>query len=169
MGQSATVLKVGHELRRAEEIRKWLREEGDPVLIFDTIEGETELHEAIAAVVEELAENNALITGIRSLEDSLAERRGRLEKSVATLREVITMAMERAQINALKTPLATLSIRPVPPGVLITDESQIPARFFKAKDPTLDKAALNKAVAAGEAVPGTSLSNGGVTLSIRSK
>ena len=48
-------------------------------------------------------------------------------------------------------------------------EALIPAKFWKPQDPKLDRAAVAEALKAGETVPGASLSNGGLSLSIRVK
>jgi Siphovirus Gp157 len=52
---------------------------------------------------------------------------------------------------------------------LILDEAILPAKFWKAQDPKLDKKAVLDALKAKEDVPGASLSNGGETISIRVK
>lgn len=167
--RSATVRAIGAELNRAIEIRRMLGETDDPKLILDTIEGETNLAEACVAVLEETLEDDILIEGLDAKIKELQVRKGRMEKSIEGRRTIILMAMDRAGLDTIKSPLGTMTARPTPPKVQITDEAQIPAKFWKTSDPKLDRSAVGDALKAGESVPGASLSNGGITLSIRVK
>lgn len=168
--RSLTVRKVGQELSRAVEIRKALAEHADdPQLILDTIEGETDLAEACAVVWEETLEDETMITGINAMICTLQARQARLERSIETRRGIILMAMDRAGVGTIKTPLATLSVTVTPRKVIVTDEAQIPARFWQPQDPKLDRKALGEALKASEPVPGATLSNAGITLTARVK
>lgn len=167
---SFTVRKIGQELSRAVEIRRALADHADdPALILDTIEGETDLAEACCVVLEETMEDETLIAGIKSTIADLEARKSRIERSIETRRNIILMAMEKAQVQTIKSPLATLSVGRVAPKVIVTEEANIPARFWKPSDPTLDRKALKAALDGNEAVPGASLSNGGINLTIRVK
>lgn len=165
--RSITVRKIGAELNRAVEIRRMLAGEDDPALVLDMIEGETDLAEACLVVLEETMEDETLLAGLEATIKALQERKGRIERSVENRRGIILMAMEKAGIETIKGALATLSSRPTPRKAVVSDEPSIPARFWKAGNPTLDRAALKAALDAGEVVPGAHLSNGGVSLSIR--
>lgn len=166
--RSMTVRKIGVELNRAVEIKKALAEHADdPALILDTIEGETDLAEACCVVLEEIHEDEALLEGLKVKIAELTTRKGRMEKSIETRRNIILMAMERAGVPTIRSPLGTLSVKPTPKQANITDESLIPARFWTPQDPKLDKAELSSALRSGEIVPGAALGNGGVTLAIK--
>lgn len=168
--RSLTVRKVGQELNRAVEIRRALAEhEDEPQLILDTIEGETDLAEACCAVLEQVHEDEILLEGLSAKITELQTRKGRMEKSIETRRNVILMAMEKAQVPTIRSPLGTMTSRPTPPQLVVTDEAAIPSKFWKSSDPRLDRKALADAVKGGETVAGARLSNGGVTLSIRTK
>jgi hypothetical protein len=164
---SVTVRKLGAELNRAVEIKRALQEYDDPRLILDMIEGETDLAEACLVVLEETMEDELLLAGTEAMIKTLQERKSRLERSIETRRGIILMAMEKAGLQTIKGPLATLAVRETPPKTVISDEALIPARFWKPSDPKLDRAALAEALKAKEEVPGASLSNGGVSLNIR--
>lgn len=166
---SLTVRKIGLELNRAVEIRRALAEHDDPALILDMIEGETDLAEACCVVLEETMEDEVLVEGLTAKIKELGERKSRVERSIESRRGIILMAMEKAGVGTIKSPLATLSVGTTPAKALVTDEAQIPARFWKAGDPRLDRTALGDALKAGESVPGAALSNGGINLRIRVK
>ena len=166
---SVTVRAIGVELNEAMKLRQQLGEDCDPKLLLDTIEGETNLAEACVFVLEQTHEDEILIEGLAAKIAELQVRKGRMEKSVESRRGVILMAMDKAGLQTIKSPLGTMTARPTPPKASITDEALIPSRFWKPSDPKLDRAAVAAALKAGEAVPGASLSNGGLTLSIRIK
>ena len=165
--RSVTVQKLGFELNRAVEIRRMLQEENDPRLILDMIEGETDLAEMVCVVYAETLEDETLTAGLKATIAELQTRLGRIEKSVETRRGLILMAMDKAGLGTIKSPLATLSVRDTPPKPVIADEAQIPARFWKPAEPKLDRAAVSEALKAGEAIPGATMSNGGIGLTIR--
>lgn len=166
-GRSVSVTAVNDEAVKAASIREALAEHDDPQLILDMIEGETDLTEAIAIVYSEIADDEAMVAGLKAKIEEFSERKARLEKANETRRNVILMAMEKAGLKTLKCPLATITVRDVPPSVVVTDEPAIPAEFWKPQDPKLDKKALAEAVKSGAAVPGAQLSNGGISLTIR--
>lgn len=166
---SVTVRQIGAELNDAMKLRQMLGEEADPKLILDTIEGETNLAEACVIVLEETHEDEALLEGLKAKIDELKVRQGRIEKSIETRRNIIAMAMDKAGLQTIKSPLGTMTLRPTPPKVQVIDEAEIPARFWKPSDPKLDRAALAEALKARETVPGAALSNAGIALSIRTK
>lgn len=166
MAKSYTVTKIGDELAGAVHLRAMLRAHDDPQLILDAIEGETNLHEAVCVVAEEILEDEVLLVGLEVTIKALGERKSRIEKSIADRRNIILMAMDRAVVPSIKSPTCTLSVRDVPPKVVVTDEAQIPATYFATAEPKLDKRALGEALKSGP-VPGAELSNGGVGLTLR--
>lgn len=142
----------------------------DADLRRDTVEGETDLHEAIRRGVGRIAEIDALQAGIKAHLAALKARASRLEHQEKYLRTAILVAMEIGGLKRLETPLGTVTRRAVAPAVVVTNEADIPAEFWKRADPTLDKQALLaalKALAEGQHIPGAELSNGGETIMIR--
>jgi hypothetical protein len=109
------------------------------------------------------------VAGIESLAGSLSERKRRLEDRIGWRRAAIERAMAIGELPTLTLPDATLSLKTVPQGLTIVDEAKVPAKFWKAQDPVLDKKALKDALKAGDVVDGAQLTNGGQTLAIRRK
>jgi hypothetical protein len=133
----------------------------------DAIEGETNFKEAIAAAVSRVAEIDALSEAIKAQSDKLRSRRDRLEIQAELLRAAITSAMQTAEIDKIELPSHTLTIKATPAKAVITDEAEIPSKFFVPQDPKLSLKAVGDALKAGETIPGATLSNGGSTLQIR--
>lgn len=142
---------------------------GDEDAADIAIESETNLKEAIATGTRRILELDGMVAGIGAMLATLKERSDRLDRQRVTLRTAINVAMEAAGMKKVELAEATLSLRPVPPSVQIIDESAIPSRFMKPQPPKLDKRAMLDALKAHEPIPGATLSNGGTTLSIRTK
>ena len=99
-----------------------------------------------------------------------------------------TESLALADLDTLMRPVGTLSMSKRPASVVITEESEIPAAYWKPGTPTLDKKALTEAVRAHKAalaiedpelrkaaleaapaVPGATLNNAAPSLTIRVK
>lgn len=139
----------------------------DAETMRDTIEGETGLHEAIASVLDLMREDEMLATGISVMIETLEARKHRLDERMKRCRAAIEQAMSIGELTRMDLPEASLTLKRVPPNVEITDEAKVPAEFWKAQDPKLDKAALKAALKEGRAVEGATLGNGSVTVQIR--
>ncbi|QDP49118.1 siphovirus Gp157 family protein [Hyphomonas sp.] len=169
-GVEKTISKARQELSRWDELRRQLEGiDADPEELFDTLDGETELTDALLLIAEEIAEREAMSTAVGGRIKDLQERKSRIDNSTDTLRQIILVTMSRAEIGKIKGDLCTLSIGNTKPKAEIVDEALIPAKFWKPQDPKLDKAALSKAMNDGEVIPGVQKSNGGINMIIRRK
>jgi hypothetical protein len=166
---------AGHALHRQTEAARILLANFRDVLgddeqaIADTVEGETDLVEAIQRGVTRLSEVEAMVTGLNSRMEKLKARCDRLSKQAEHLRTSIQTAMEVSGRKTVETELATLSRSRTPPKVVVTKEEDIPAAYWVRGEPKLDKKALLaalKALSQDEKIPGAELSNGGETLTI---
>lgn len=150
-------------------------EDGD--LLLDMAEGETGIMEMIDGLLAADLEDFGLETGIDAMIASLETRKGRVVKRQETRRMVIGQAMRLLEQTKIVRPAATISIGKKPRGLDITDETEIPTRFWKTGKPSLDKKALKEAleaelakpVAEREDIPGATLDNGGEVLRIARK
>jgi hypothetical protein len=162
-----------HALRReTDEARALLANLHDIIadeeqMAADMVEGETSLHEAMAQAVQRILDLDALIQGVTAAAITLGIRKSRLDKQRDNIRTALCAAMDAANVKKLELPIATVSLRAVPPKAEIIDEAAIPAKFWKPQDPKLDKKAVLDALKAKEAVSGATLSNGGLTISVK--
>lgn len=150
--------------------------DADDELLADTIEGETSLFEVVDKLLDRMRDCDVTIEGIEAVAAGLAERKRRAEEAKKRDRAMLEQAMTIAGVEKIARPTATLSLSQRAPSVLITEESDIPARFWIAGDPKLDKKALAEAVRAHveepgehEPIPGATLSNGAPSITIRTK
>lgn len=156
------------ETAAANALRESLRAlTDDSDALRDTIEGEVNLHEAIVAVMALIRDDEASVLGLGAMVEKLSERKRRLGERIERRRAAIEQAMCIGEIQKIELPDATLFLRKVSPDVIVFDESKIPAAYWKAQDPKLDRSALKAALKDGNEVPGCTLGNGSLGLTIR--
>lgn len=157
------------ETKAAEVLRDQIKAMAgdDDQTIADMIEGETSIHELLEKVVEQIVNDEAMADSIGAVCKKLKERQDRIEKRISWFRTAAASAMEAAGIKKKESPFGTISLKDVPPSAVITDESKIPARYWKPQDPKIDKKAIVEALKAKAEIPGAELSNGGQTVQIR--
>ena len=140
----------------------------DDQLRADTIEGSTGLDEALRSFVRKIGETECLAKAAGDYAKELNERKARLERRCEAYRALIFDLMQTAGLRKMELPEATLSVRNVPPKVIITDESLLPlaaCKVISKPDITQIKGLLMD----GRSCPGAVLGNGSEALSIRVK
>ena len=131
----------------------------DDGLKEDMIEGQTNLNETIRRAVIRIAEIDAMVDGLKGLADKISNRSERLTAQKEHLRTALAIALEVAEKRRLECDIATVSLVSGQGKVLVTNEADIPAEFWKRGDPKLDKKELLKALKAKRDIPGAHLSN----------
>lgn len=156
-------------IQAADVLKAQLREIAgdDEEVIHDTIEGEIDLQGLICLAAEQNSLDAASVNGIAKLIDKLRDRKDRIEKRIAMRRVAILSAMQAGEIRKLETPAGTISRKAVPPSVLILEEAEIPAEFWRPSEPKLDKRAVGDAIKSGRQIPGAVMSNGSEALQVR--
>lgn len=160
-----TAASLSRECEAAVELLAELRTD-DAELAHDMIEGETELLEAIAAALAEIDQCEIIAAGCKVKAEEIDKRRNRAESRAARVRAMVERAMLVVDIPSVTLPTATISVKRLPPKLIVDDESLIPAEFWIAQPPRLDKVALN-AAAKDRTIPGTATTNGSISLQIR--
>jgi hypothetical protein len=141
----------------------------DAELVADAIEGETGLIEALDAALAEIDECEILIAGLDDKIKAFDARKKQQKDRAERIRALIEQALVSTDVQSLRLPSATISLSKRAPGLVITNEADIPARFWVEQErpaPKLDKKALADALKAGD-VPGASLDNGSLSLTVR--
>lgn len=161
-----------HETNLFTELRRRLIEADpdiDETTLLDTLEGATDLKEAIGEVVRSALEDEAMLTGLKGRLEDLKRRLERIRNRVDKKRQVVLAVMEETGFERLNEPDFTVSLRISPPSVVITCEKDIPEWFWIPQEPKLDKRALLDAIKAGTAVTGAQLGNSRVSLAVRTR
>lgn len=160
------------EHHRFQELRRRLIEadpEIDETTLLDTLEGATNLNEAIGEVIRAALEEEALADSLRDRMGAMRERLERIETSCSKKREVAQAVMEDAGIEKILEPDFTVSLRVSPPGVAVLNEAEIPEPYWIPQAPKLDRKGILDALKTGTRVPGATFTNSKVSLAIRTK
>ena len=160
--------ELGIHLRLRQRIQE-LFPNTDEETLTDTIEGLTRLDEVLAEVVRSTLHDEALAEALKARISGMRARLDRLEAGAETKRAAIAAAMSDAQMRIFTMPEATVSLRDLPPKLVVTDEDAIPEAYWKPQPSKLDRRELTDALKAGASLPGAVLGNGGVTLAVRVK
>jgi len=124
--------------------------------------------EDIDTALNQFDEWEMMLCGLKQKISELSNRQSRIKDRTASLKNFIIHMMEERGHNTLKKPSYTVSLKRLKHSVVIEDESEIPSKYFKVSEPTLDKKLINEDIKAGEDIPGTSVPTGKkLSLSIR--
>lgn len=166
-------IEDGQDIRSKIEWLKKIRyetESADVVDWSDDLSKSDDFSELCLAIAEEAVEREHQAEAIELRIKELTERKARVLRSAETMRDVVLQCLEIRGERKIQSPALTLSTSLVKPGIVVTDESAIPSRFFTPQPPKLDKAALKAAVLTdGEVIDGVAIGNGKSTLTIRRK
>ena len=158
------------ELTHHEYLRSQLRAQfpdADEETLRDTLEGMSDLRAMLGHVIRSLLEDRALSEALRGRLVEMQERRKRLEHRVSVKRSLAAEVMERAALGDVVEPDFSASLRAVPPALIIAGEALIPAEFWRAQPPKLDRKALGDRLRQGASISGAHLGNGGVSIAVR--
>jgi hypothetical protein len=161
-----------HELQRYQWLRERLLDRFpaiDDETMRDTLEGITDLHEMIAAVIRSALVDEALQSGLRSRLDDMKQRLNRLEQRGDQKRQLALEAMSEVGLRKLEQPDFTASTRIGSPALVVVAENAIPSPYWVPQPPTLDRQSLLAELKRGGEIPGTQLSNPRPILSVRTK
>lgn len=132
------------------------------------VSSETNLEEAATATIAMLDRDAEHVATIEAMIKRLQDRKSLLEHRAQRRRDALCAAIQIANLTSLSTALGTIVPVAGKPAVRITDEGAVPASFMREKvTRTPDKAAIGKALSAGQHIPGCELSNGAPTIAIR--
>ena len=100
--------------------------------LVDTLEGITDLHEMIAAVIRSALVDEALHAGLRFRVDDMRERLSRLELRASKKRQLALEAMTEVGLTKLEQPDFTASARAGSPALVVIAEDKIPEPLLAA-------------------------------------
>jgi hypothetical protein len=164
--QSKTIRDAIHSLRKM----RYELDSPDLAAMSDGVSSADDFKALCLELAEEAIERELQAEAVQTRIAELQERKGRLNRTADTLRDIVLQCMEIRGESSIQSPTLTLSVAKIKPDVVITDEAAIPSRFFEPQPPKLDKKALKEAVLKdGEVIEGTTLGNGKISLTIRRK
>ena len=143
--------------------------QADEETLLDTLEGITDLHEMIAAVIRSALVDEAFHAGLRFRLDDMKERLSRLELRATKKRQLALEAMSEVGLTKLEQPDFTASARAGSPVLVVIAEDRIPEAYWLPQPPKLDRQALLGELKRGIEIPGAQMSNAKPVLSVRTK
>ena len=141
----------------------------DEQTLADTVEGLTDLHEILAAIVRAAMADEALASGLKGRIAEMEKRRDRLEERALKRRQIVKDTMVELDLKKLTAPDFSASIRPGMPALLVIDEAAVPSIYWEPREPRLDRQGLLAELKQGAEITGVTLSNPEPVLSVRTK
>ena len=163
-------LKIAtYRYREARErlVRAW--PEIDSETLADTLEGITDLHEMIAAVIRSALVDEALQAGLRARLEEMRARLGRLAERGLNKRQLALEAMNEVGLKKLEQPDFTASARSGLHALVVTSEQAIPSDYWIPQPSKLDRQRLTSDLKQGKEVPGARFGNANPVLAVRTK
>jgi hypothetical protein len=141
----------------------------DEQTLADTVEGLTDLHEIVTAIVRSALADEALSTGLKSRIADMQERLDRLQDRASKRRQIAKDVMVELDLKKITAPDFTVSIRPGTTSLLVLDEAAVPSIFWQPSAPRLNRQGLLSELKDGAEIQGVALSNPEPVLSVRTQ
>jgi len=137
--------------------------------LIDTVDGLTNLSDMLAEIIRSRLDDLCLCDALRARIRDMQDRLKRISERADGKQRVVTTTMEDVGLSNVVEPDFTLSLRSLPPRLVVTAEGSIPEEFWRPQPAKLERQVLLAALKEGESIPGVVLDNGGVTISVRTK
>src|SRR5262245_40567412 len=141
----------------------------DEQTLADTVEGLTDLHDILSAVIRAALADQALATGLEGRIGEMQARRDRLQDRAVKRRQIAKDVMVELDLKKLSAPDFTVSIRPGTPALMVIDEAAVPTIYWEPRQPRPDRQGLANDLKQGAESAGVALSNPEPVLSERTK
>ena len=141
----------------------------DEQTLADTVEGLTDLHEIVTAIIRSALADEALATGLKCRIADMQDRLDRLQDRASKRRQIAKDVMVELDLKKITAPDFTVSIRPGTPALLVLDEAAVPSIYWEPRDPRLNRQGLLSDLKDGADIKGVALSNPEPVLSVRTR
>ena len=139
---------IERAMSAAMEVISTLPDDEDHALLLGSLEGETDIMEVLDRVIESSIAD-------KKLAEMARERAKRVEERASRSREIALRIIEALGVSPLERPIYTASLMQIRKSI-VTNSDELPKEFIRESP---DMIAINKALRAGEEVPGAELSN----------
>jgi Siphovirus Gp157 len=139
----------------------------DEQTLADTVEGLTDLHEIVTAIIRSALADEALASGLKSRIAEMQDRLDRLRDRASKRRQIAKDVMIELDLKKITAPDFSVSIRPGLPSLMVIDEAAVPSIYWQPSAPRLKRQELLTELKDGAAVEGVALSNPEPVLSVR--
>jgi hypothetical protein len=141
----------------------------DDQTLADTVEGLTDLHDIITAIVRSALTDEALADGLKQRVSEMQDRLDRLRDRASKRRQIAKDVMLDLDIKKITAPDFSVSVRPGLASLQVLDEAVVPSIYWQPSAPRLKRQELLSDLKTGAAIEGVALSNPEPILSVRVK
>lgn len=141
----------------------------DDETLADTVEGLTNLHDIVQAVIRSALADEALARGLKTRIAEMQDRLERLQDRASKRRQIAKDVMVDLDLKKITAPDFTVSIRPGTPSLMVIDESAVPKTYWEPGPPRLKRQDLAQDLKNGEEVAGAVLANPEPVLTVRTR
>jgi hypothetical protein len=141
----------------------------DEQTLADTVEGLTDVHDIVAAIVRAALADEALATGLKTRIADMQDRLARLQDCAVRRRQIARDVMVELDIKKITAPDFTASVRPGMPALLVLDEAAVPSIYWQPVPPRLNRLGLLNELKEGADIKGVALSDPEAVLSVRTR
>jgi hypothetical protein len=139
----------------------------DEQTLADTVEGLTDLHEIITAIIRSALADEALASGLKSRIAEMQDRLERLQDRASKRRQIAKDVMVELDLKKIAAPDFSVSIRLGLPSLMVIDEAAVPSIYWQPSAPRLKRQELLTELKDGAEIGGVTLSNPEPVLSVR--
>jgi hypothetical protein len=141
----------------------------DEQTLADTVEGLTDLHEIVQAVIRAALADEALARGLKCRISDMQGRLDRLEDRASKRRQIAKDVMVELDLKKLNAADFTASIREGIPSLMVLNEDAVPSIYWQPSEPRLKRQELAYELKQGAEIDGVALSNPEPVLSVRTR
>jgi len=135
--------------------------------LADTVEGLTDLHEIVTAIIRSALSDEALASGLKSRIAEMQDRLERLQERASKRRQIAKDVMVELDLKKITAPDFSVSVRPGLPALMVIDEAAVPSIYWQPSAPRLKRQELLSELKGGVEVEGVALSNPEPVMSVR--
>ena len=141
----------------------------DEQTLADTVEGLTDLHEIVQAIIRAALSDEALVLGLKCRISDMQGRLDRLQDRASKRRQIARDVMVQLDLKKLNAPDFTASIREGIPSLMVINEDAVPSIYWQPSEPRLNRQELAYELKQGAEIAGVALSNPEPVLSVRTR
>jgi hypothetical protein len=141
----------------------------DERTLADTVEGLTDLHEIVVAVIRSALEDEALASALKCRLSDMQDRLSRLQDRASKRRQIARDVMTELDLKKITAPDFTVSVRPGTPSLVVINEDAVPSIYWQPSEPRLNRQKLAIELKDGAEIEGVALSNPEPVLSVRTR
>jgi hypothetical protein len=139
----------------------------DEQTLADTVDGLTDLHEIVAAIIRSALVDEALVAALKCRIADMQDRLARFQDRASKRRQIARDVMLDLDVKKLTAPDFTASIREGIPSLMVIDADAVPRIYWQPGEPRLKRQKLAADLKEGTEVAGATLSNPEPVLSVR--